>query len=175
MDFALRRHHLIEEAKVELDVAYEEVKRAEQKIMEFESLYNQKSKHLNGSGSADQLHALMAEKEAQQDQFGIDELYTMQRVAIQRFAQISSVFTIVHSVESTPVAADLIRQILFRADDTRARRVEIDRAIRDFAGNLRAYSVEESTIENDRKVRDSWNAIEVLLQEIGRPDKRGTV
>lgn len=172
MDFAVRRHHLIEEAKAELDVAYEEVKRAEQKIMEFEALYNEKSKQLNGSGSADQLQAMMAEKEAQQDQFGIDDLYNMQRVAIQRFAQISSVFTIVHSVESTPVAADLIRQILFRADDARSRRVEIDRAIREFACNLRAYSVEESTIENDRKVRESWSAIETLLSEIGRADKR---
>lgn len=172
MDFAIRRHHLIEEAKAELDVTYEEVKRAEQQIMEFEALYNEKSKQLNGSGTADQLRALMAEKEAQQEQFSIDELYNMQRAAIERFAQISSVFTIVHSVDSTPVAADLIRQILFRADDVRSRRVEVDKAIQSFALNLRAYSVEESTLETDRKVRDSWRDIETLLSEIGRPDKR---
>lgn len=172
MDFAVRRHHLIEEAKAELDVTYEEVKRAEQQIMEFEALYNEKSKQLNGSGTAEQLRALMAEKEAQQDQYGIDELYSMQRSAIERFAQISSVFTIVHSVDSTPVAVDLIRQILFRADDARSRRVEIDKAIQTFAFNLRAYSVEESTLETDRKVRDSWADIETLLSEIGRPDKR---
>ncbi|MFP6744881.1 MAG: hypothetical protein VCB77_06810, partial [Alphaproteobacteria bacterium] len=37
---SVRRHHLIEEAKVELDLAYEEVKRAENHIMELEQDYN---------------------------------------------------------------------------------------------------------------------------------------
>ena len=38
----MRRHHLIEEAKAELDIAYEEVKRAELGIMALEFEYNQK-------------------------------------------------------------------------------------------------------------------------------------
>ena len=172
MEFAVRRHHLIEEAKAELDIAYEEVKRAEQEIMVYESLYNEKCKQINGHGSSEELARLMAEKEERQDQFVIEDLYEMQRAAIQRFAQISSVFTIVHSVESPTVAADLIRQLLFRANDARTRRIEIDTAIREFACSLRAYSVEESSIENDRKVRESWEAIEALLREIGRPQKR---
>lgn len=172
MDFAVRRHHLIEEAKAELDVTYEEVKRAEQQMMQFEAHYNEKSKELNGSGTDEQLRALRAEKEAQQDQYCIDELYGMQRAAIARFAQISSVFTIVHSVDATPVAADQIRQILFRADDVHSRRAEIDNIIQSFVSNLRAYSVEESTLETDRKVRDSWRDIETLLSEIGRPKKK---
>ncbi len=172
MEFAVRRHHLIEEAKAELDIAYEEVKRAEQEIMKLEALYNEKSKTLNGDGSA--LQALMSEKEQQQDNFEIDELYNLQRTAIERFAQISSVFTIVHSVDCASIAADLIRQILFRAEDARARRVDIDRAIRSFAVNLRAYSVEDSSIENDHKVRESWAGIEALLKEIGRTGKSDT-
>ncbi len=170
MEFAVRRHHLIEEAKAELDITYEEAKRAEQEIMGCEALYNEKLKHLNGC--SEELRALMAEKEAHQDQFGIAELYDLQRLAIQRFAQISSVFTIVHSVESSSVAIDLIRQILFRTDESRPKRIEINRAIREIACSLRAYSHEDSSIENDRKVRDSWGKIECALDKIGRPAKR---
>ena len=42
MEPMLRCHHLIEESKAELDLAYEEVKRAEQKIMALEQEYNQR-------------------------------------------------------------------------------------------------------------------------------------
>jgi hypothetical protein len=170
MEFGIRRHHLLEEAKAELDIAYEEVKRAEKEIMASEALYNEKSKALNGSSDA--LRALMAEKEARQEEFGIAELYELQRAAIQRFAQISSVFTIVHSVESETVATDLIGQLLFRAKDAPSKRAEFNKAIRKFACNLRSYSLEESSIENDHKVRESWQVIESVLEEVGRPNKR---
>lgn len=63
MEFGVRRHHLLEEAK--LDIAYEEVKRAEQESMAYEAEYTEKSKALNGA--ADTLRALMAEKEAHQE------------------------------------------------------------------------------------------------------------
>lgn len=111
MEFGVRRHHLLEEAK--LDIAYEEVKRAEQESMAYEAEYTEKSKALNGA--ADTLRALMAEKEAHQEKFGIAELYDLQWSAIQRFAQISAVFTIVHSVDSESVATNLIGQFLFRS------------------------------------------------------------
>lgn len=170
MEFEFRRHHLVEEAKVELDVAYEEVKRAEQEIMAYEAEYNEKLKALNGTGDA--LRVLMAEKEAHQDKFEIDELYDLQRSAIQRFAQISAVFTIVHSVESESVATDLIGQLLFRVKDEPSKRVEFNKAIRKFAISLRTYSLEESSIENDYKVRESSNVIEQMLQDVGRPYRR---
>ena len=114
IDFAARRHHLIEEAKAELDIAYEEVKRAEQEMMACEAEYFAKSKHLDGS--ADALQVLINEKETRQKRCGIAQLYELQRNAIQRFSEISSVFTIVNSAESPAAATDLIRQHLFRAD-----------------------------------------------------------
>lgn len=172
MEFTLRRHHLIEEAKVELDIAYEEVKRAEQEIMASQARYNAKSRGMNGERPDAELRARLAETALRQEKYGIDELYEMQRAAIQRFSQISSVFTIVHSVESTDVAIDLIRQLLFRAEDAETRRDDVDRAIGAFARSLKAYSLEKSSIENDRKVRESWQEIEQLLSEIGRPVRR---
>ena len=174
MEFGIRRHHLLEEAKAELDIAYEEVKRAEREVMACEALYNEKSKAMNGSG--DELRALMAEKEARQEAFGIAELYEYVAAGNVRpeemFAMISSVFTIVHSVESEKVAIDLIGQLLFRAKDAPSKRIEFNQAIRKFACSLRSYSVEESSIENDHKVRDSWRVIENILEEVGRPNRR---
>lgn len=161
MEFGVRRHHLIEEAKAELDIAYEAVKRAEHEIMASEALYYEQRKKLNGSNEA--LLALTAEKEAQQNQFGIDELYELQHSAIQRFSQLSTVFTIVHTVEPTSVATEQIRQFLFRAGEIPTNSAAVVRAIDEFACSLRSYSLEESTVENDRKVRESWEKIEGAL------------
>lgn len=164
MEFGVRRHHLIEEAKAELDIAYEAVKRAEHEIMASEALYNEQRKKLNASKEA--LGALTAEKEARQDQFGIGELYELQHSAIQRFSQLSSVFTIVHTVESTAVATEQIRHFLFRAGEVPSNSADIVRAIGDFACSLRSYSLEESTVENDRRVRESWEMIEDALNDV---------
>ena len=61
----MRRHHLIEEAKAELDIAYEEVKRAESGIMALEFEYNQKIgefKVANGEACGDLITSMMTEK-----------------------------------------------------------------------------------------------------------------
>jgi hypothetical protein len=163
MEFGVRRHHLIEEAKAELDIAYEAVKRAEREIMASEALFTQQRKKLNGSKEA--LGALTAEKDARQELFGIDELYDLQHSAIQRFSQLSSVFTIVHTVESTSVATEQIRDFLFRAGEVPSNSTNIVQAIDEFACSLRSYSLEESTVENDRKVRESWEMIEGALND----------
>ena len=43
------------------------------------------------------------------------------------------------------------------------RKVEIDNALREFARGLRAYTWEDSSEVNDRKVRQSWAKIEDIL------------
>ncbi len=167
----VRRHHLIEEAKAELDVAYEEVKRAEQTIMNLEHEYNERIKeirHVNGARYGKELTGLMAEKEARQERLKIDGLYAIQSCAVERFAMVSSAFTIVSSVSDEGMCLDLIRKVLFGEDEMRRHRVEIDRGLRDFARGLRAYSWKESSRENDTMVRSSWGEIEGLLRGLGR-------
>jgi hypothetical protein len=164
----MRRHHLIEEAKAELDVAYEEVKRAEQGIMNLEMSYNEKIKGLNGATASNDVSALMAEKEKIQDGFGIEELYAMQSTAVERFAVVSTAFTIVSSIEDETMSVDLIRNILLRKAPKGARKVEFDRAVREFSRGLRAYMRTASSAENDRNVRQCWVKIEEILRESGR-------
>lgn len=164
----MRRHHLIEEAKAELDVAYEEVKRAEQGIMELEMSYNEKIKGLNGAAAGEDVSALMAEKEKIQDRFDIEELYELQSTAVERFAVVSSAFTIVSSIDDDAMSVDLIRNILLQKAPKGTRKVEFDRAVRGFSRGLRAYMREASNAENDRAVRESWMKIEEILRESGR-------
>ncbi len=164
----MRRHHLIEEAKSELDVAYDEVKRAESKIMALEQDYNDRVKILNGGGTPEEISRLMSEKESIQAGLNLEWLYGLQGMAVERFAMVSSAFTIVGSVEDEAVSVDLIRNILFRADEIKGKKIHIDAALREFTGGLRAYSREDSSRENDSRVRQSWGRIEALLRDLGR-------
>lgn len=164
----MRRHHLIEEAKAELDVAYEEVKRAEHELMELEFAYNERVKSLNGHGDADALAALLREKEQRQQALRLEELYEMQRRSTQRFALVSACFGLVGSVKDPAMTVDLIERILFQETELRCNRVAIERHLRCFQRGLRAYMLEDSTREHDETVRGSWAAVEDILRGLGR-------
>ncbi len=167
----MRRHHLIEEAKAELDIAYEEVKRAESGIMALEFEYNQKIgefKVANGEACGDLITSMMTEKERLQEDMQIESLYGIQTAAVQRFAIMCSAFTIVASVDDDGISVDLLRNVLFFQPEARAHKIEIDGALRNFARGLRAYTWEDSNAENDVKVRKSWAKIEEILNTFGQ-------
>jgi hypothetical protein len=156
----IRRHHLIEEAKAELDLAYEEVKRAEKSVMDLEFEYNERMKDIP-SGS-EEFFALNQEKEAKQEQFMLDALYEMQNQSAQRFAMVSACFAIVSSVTDQPMSVDLIRRILFREEFLRRHKVEIEKSIREFHRGLREYMRKESNADADQRVRQNWGRLEEL-------------
>ena len=170
MEPTLRGHHLIEESKAELDLAYEEVKRAEQKIMALEQEYNQRINGVDSANGIDYQAAIsdiMREKEAIQAKIGIEDLYEMQGMAIEKFAMMSSAFAIVSSVEEFAMGSDLLRELLFKNGDQRKYRIEIDKSVREFSKGLRAYNRQEASHENDILVRQSWARIEELLRQSG--------
>lgn len=166
----MRRHHLIEEAKAELDLAYEEVKRAEHKIMGLEQEYNERLGTVtkaNGAAYQATISQVMAEKEAIQAAIGIESLYQLQGMAVEKFALMSSAFAIVSSVEEFAMSTDLLRKLLFKTGELRERKIEIDRSVRAFSTGLKAYSRKDSSHENDKLVRESWAQIEGLLRDFG--------
>ena len=170
MEPTLRRHHLIEESKAELDLAYEEVKRAEQKIMALEQEYNQRINRVDSANAIDYQSAIsdiMGEKEAIQAKIGIEDLYDLQGMAIEKFAMMSSAFAIISSVEETAMGSDLLRELLFKNGEQRKYRIEIDKSVRAFSKGLRAYNRQEASHENDILVRRSWARIEELLRQSG--------
>lgn len=161
----VRRHHLIEEAKAELDLAYNEVKRAETRIMELEFEFNEriKSEQSNGSDLAE-IQALNEEKERVQSAFDIEQLYDVQNEAVQRFARISSSFAIVSSIDDEKITVDLIKRLLFKEGAIRVNKLSIEKKIRTFQEGLREYMRKDSNQSNDRKVRENWAALEGMLE-----------
>ena len=161
----VRRHHLIEEAKAELDLAYNEVKRAETRIMELEFEFNEriKAEQNNGSG-LEKIQNLNDEKEGCQSQFDIERLYEVQNGAVQRFARISASFAIIGSIEDEKITVDLIKRLLFQDDAIRVNNLTIEKNIKTFQRGLREYMRTESNKANDRKVRENWAALEAMLE-----------
>ncbi len=160
----VRRHHLIEEAKAELDLAYNEVKRAETHIMELEFEFNERIKPFQTIGSdRAQIQALNEEKERQQSEFDIEQLYDVQNESVQRFARISASFAIVGSIDDETITVDLIKRLLFNEDAIRVNNLSIEKNIRTFQEGLREYMRKASNQSNDRKVRDNWAALEGML------------
>ena len=159
----MRRHHLIEESKAELDVAYEEVKRAEHKIMDLEREYNARA----ADGTNGSAQELAEEKSRRQEALNIETLYGMQNQAIERFSIVSAVFGIVTSVNDDRMSADLIRKLLFDNLTKGRQKIDSHAHVRNFSKSLGAYSREESSAENDHNVRDSWAKIEATLREQG--------
>ena len=120
----VRRHHLIEEAKAELDLAYNEVKRAETRIMELEFEFNERMKAAQADRSdRGKIQALNEEKERQQSEFDIELLYDVQNEAVQRFARISASFAIVGSIDDEKITVDLIKRLLQGRRDPRQQPV----------------------------------------------------
>ncbi len=166
----MRRHHLIEESKAELDLAYEEVKRAEHKIMALEQEYNARMNGVDSSNGVDYqavISEIMKEKEVIQAKIGIENLYEMQGMAIEKFAMMSAAFAIVSSVEEPAMGSDLLRKLLFKKGEQRHLRIDIDKSVRQFSKGLRAYNREDASHENDVLVRQSWARIEELLRASG--------
>ena len=166
MELKVRRHHLIEESKAELDLAYEEVKRAERKIMEFEQEYNERINCVDSSNGADYqtvISEIMKEKETVQAKIGIEDLYEIQGMAVEKFAMMSAAFAIISSVEESVMGSDLLRKLLFKYGEKHNLRVDIDKAVRAFTKGLRAYNRVDPSHENDVLVRQSWARIEELL------------
>ncbi|WP_119167329.1 hypothetical protein [Algihabitans albus] len=164
----MRRHHLIEEAKAELDVAYDAVKQAETDLMRLEFDYNERVKEANGCADPAFLASLTQEKEQQQQSLDLEALYALQQTATQRFALVSASFGIVGSIKDPHMTVDLIVRLLFQEDELRRNRVAIERNLRSFHKSLRAYMLEDSSSENDAAIRESWAAIEGILRDLGR-------
>ncbi|WP_374652882.1 hypothetical protein [Dongia sp.] len=164
---AIRRHHLIEEAKAELDLAYEAVKRAEQAVMVLEFEYNERMQDVSG----DAMTELIAEKEKKQESYTLDALYEVQNESAQRFALVSAAFAIVSSVPDEEMSLDLIKRILFRRDFLRRHKLEVDKFIRGFHRGLREYMRKESSPEADQAVRTAWAEIERMTGQQAREAK----
>ncbi len=161
----MRRHPLIEEAKSELDVAFDEVRRIELKIMALEQEYNERAQaELAGD---DALASMSDEKQRLQEGLDLEGFYALQRRAIARFSAVSAAFAVVGAVEEPGVAAHVLRMALY-PEFKGVDRVAAARELKTFARKLREFMFKRADMESEAAVRDAWTAIEDRMRSGGR-------
>lgn len=167
----IRRHHLIEEAKAELDVVYEEVKRAENQLFELEYDYDARIaavRSANGAMMTERIEDLIVDRDARKDRIDVPTLYRLEKAALERFSILTAAFSTVCVTANPDEAAEKLGAIVFRPGELDKAGDEVKRALRSFVEHLRAYTTHDASGENDRMVRESWTLIENTLRGFGR-------
>ena len=166
-----RRHHLIEEAKAEVDVVYEEVKRIEGQLLSVEREFGSRvaeTRQTNGARMADKIETLTLERDARKREIDAPALYMLEKSTLERFAVLTSAFsTVCLSADAAQAARDL-RSVVFRPGEIDDLDAAVKTALDRFAASLWAYAVDDASAENDRAVRESWLVIEEALRGFGR-------
>lgn len=167
----VRRHHLIEEAKAEVDVVYEEVKRVEGQLISLEREFGRKiaeTQRLNGARMPDRVEALLAERDTQKASIDAPTLYHLEKATLERFAVLTAAFSTVCISANADEAEQALGAVVFRPGEMEQLDDDVRAALGRFAHGLRAYTMEESSSEHDRTVRESWSMIEQRLRDFGR-------
>jgi len=169
----MKRHPLFDEAKSEVVIAFEEVRRVERKIMALEEDFDLEVDAMtarDGPPSDAAFRDVMREKEDRQERLDVDGAYAMRARAATRFSLIAAAFAVAESFEDPRMARDVLRWRFFRPEDVRPRKLALDKQLLAFANGLRAYRERGGCAEADAEVRGAWRAIETALQEAGGVD-----
>ena len=86
----------------------------------------------NGTNYQATLREAMKEKEEIQSAIDIEMLYELQGMAVEKFGLMSSAFAIVSSVEEAAMSSDLLRGLIFKNEDLREHKIDIDNSVRAF-------------------------------------------
>ena len=167
----IRRHHLIEEAKAELDLTYEEVKRAENRLIALDIEYGkviEAAREMNGSRMPDKIACLVEERDAKKIQIDVSGLYSLEKAALERFSILTAAFSSVCMHAEDDDAVERVGRNVFRPREFENVPDHVRQAVHDFVHGLRAYTTEAASPENDRVVREAWMTIENTLRDFGR-------
>ena len=167
----IRRHHLIEEAKAELDVTYEEVKRAENQLIALDLEYGEKISEVrraNGTRMPEKIERLVAERESRKIHVDVASLYRLEKAALERFSILTAAFSSVCVHAEDEHAIEKIGYYVFRPKEFDTLPAHVKQAVSDFVQGLRAYTTEAASSDNDRMVREAWGVIEDTLRGFGR-------
>jgi hypothetical protein len=168
---SIQRHDLIEEAKAELDCAYEAVKQAENRLIALDVEFGQKisaAKKSNGAKMPEKIEKFLAERDQKKSSVEIEALYTVEKSALERFSVLSAAFSTVCAHPDDESVALALGNSVFRPGEYIKVGPEVENAVREFARSLRAYTTEEASRKNDLSVRESWSMIEKTLRSFGR-------
>jgi len=167
----IRRHHLIEEAKAELDLAYEAVKRTENRPIALDVEFGDKiaaAEKTNGAKMPHKIEKLLADRDKKKCSVDVEALYILEKSALERFSVLSAAFSTVYVHPDDESVALALGNMVFCPGEYIKIGPDVDNAVRGFARSLRAYTTEEASKENDLAVREFWMVIEKTLRSFGR-------
>ena len=167
----IRRHQLIEEAKAELDLAYEAVKRSENRLIALDIEYGEKiakAEQANGAKMPVKIANFLSECDKKKVSVDVGALYHLEKSALERFSVLSAAFSTVCANSDENIVSQTFENIVFRPGEYTKVGPDVKNAVRDFAHSLRAYTTEDASSENDLVVRESWAVIEKTLRSFGR-------
>ncbi len=167
----IQRHHLIEEAKADLDKAYEAAKQAENSLITLDLEFGDRisaARKSNGAQMPGKISNFLNERDKKKDLIGIQTIYNVEKAALERFSFLSSAFSTVCAHSDDDSVALALGNTVFRPGEYIKVGPDVENAVREFARSLRAYTTENASKENDAAVRDSWSVIEKTLRSFGR-------
>ena len=113
----IQRHHLIEEAKADLDRTYEAVKQAENSLITLDVEFGKKIsavKKANGAQMPEKIAGLLAERDEKKNILDIKELYMLEKAALERFSVLSAAFSTVFAHPDEESVALALGNTVFR-------------------------------------------------------------
>ncbi|MGF1462739.1 MAG: hypothetical protein ACFB2Z_06195, partial [Maricaulaceae bacterium] len=140
-------HPLLDEAKTELDVGYDEFRRVETQVVS---------------------RASAAKPTLERDYAQIGECYRLQSRALNRFSVMSAAFGFAAATADPDQACERLRRMVFRPRESVADTEQLEADIAGFVQAMRAFMFDAATLENERAVRQGWEAIETRLRKYGR-------
>lgn len=156
--------HLQLEIKEQLDKAADRVRHAEEAIMEMEFEYNERMTALAEGPSRDgRIAELTKEKEGRQEKLNINKAYSVQEEAARRFALISRLYKIAIEQKSQTLLHEDLKDALSKNSAAFAARPSVDETVNRLAEALTAYLNDSLSDENDKKLRQAWSEIELIL------------
>ena len=167
----IQRHELIEEAKADLDKAYEAVRQAENSLITLDVEFGDKiaaARKSNGAKMPEKIENLLAERDELKSSIDIGAIYSLEKAALERFSALSAAFSTVCAHPEDDSVALALGNTVFRPGEYIKVGPDVENAVRQFACSLRAYTTEKANKENDTAVREAWAVIEKTLRSFGR-------
>lgn len=153
----MRRHPLLDEAKAELDVTYEEVRRAETKLLV-------RGEEAPGDPAASRKRAMAR---VERGLAALAQAHELQRAATSRFAVMSGAFATAAACAEPVEAARLMLIRVFSGGRPfeAAERREALAELETFARTFQTFMRGSPDLEAERAVRAAWEAIDTRLRE----------
>ena len=163
-----RRHALIDEAKAEHDVAFDEMRRAQESLVNLVQDYEVRVSDAARQGCAALVVELREEFAARQRRLMLDDLFEIEATTMERLVVVSRAFGATVTMAGDLNEIDRLRAVIFRGGLADSGGAAGDAVLRAFAKGVWDYWLGIDPAGSDSRIRKAWGDIESRLRALGR-------